>query len=565
MSDTVNFDRLASSLTLDERKSLLDKLKSQSKISQEPLYAVEKEQGTILDIDELFFRLPWYSRLMYKFLSFLKSKAPGKLYEERHVVKLGRRILKKYPGLYDYQRGNLLPEFYNQLQNLKTASRFFYTALDASFNKEKGAFYAFLGSLEMPDIHVRLQSAASPEILEATGSDADIRSVTLRAMDEALKGISDEQRRAMYNNARSLFCLKELSSYLFDRLIVNFKYDTSFSGYICNAFSVRDMLTSLNNMLFSLKYIPPMPLMESLFIFILQEKAEESDFNINKEAQGLLARTEEALTVIRKFNAQVPLSMILFCTGRNSRPQEISGGEDWFLLYREYWKRQIDDNLAQYAQDRRRRGLEESFRDFIKTPNLERLTYTSSDPDSEGFDLKGSFGLSFLLAFYNNVFIPDINAYLRLIIMDGEFARKESRIEYTEIYNGIFQAEERIRKLENDISPIGTYGQRIAQAKQDMTSLQVKRRKTQLISDEASKEALTILEETRRGCRNMIDVLNSIANKETKGTNYSLANLPELLEKDGNLVDNLKAGIKKFKKAIEILDDIEALEAGRPI
>ena len=429
-------------MSLEERKDLLEKLKAKSKISQAPLYSDDNDTGAYLDFEEQYFYMPWYYRLWYSILGFFKNKAPLKLYEDRQAILLGKKIEKQFPGIYDYQKGMLLPLFYAHLQNLKTASRFFFKALDAGFSKDNGAFFAFLSSLEMPDTHTQLLAAANPALMDEkkTGApEAEIRSMAFRAMDDALKVITDEQKEAMYYNARSLFCLKELSSYLFDRLLVSFNYDPALGGYTCNIRSISDMLTSLNNVLFSLKTIPPMPLLESLFIFLLQEKTEDKDFEINNEIQILLIRAEESLTVIRDFNTNVPLMRLLKCVGRSSRPREIPGGEDWFLIYREYWKRQIEDNFIKYAKDRRTQDLLESSRNLLKGLDLKALDNVASDINPDGFPLNGALGLSFLKGFYSTVYIPNINKNLKAILDNGDSNRKENRVEFIDTYNALIE------------------------------------------------------------------------------------------------------------------------------
>ena len=568
MADNENFDRLASSLSLEERNILLEKLKAQSKISQEPLYYVDDEQDVPMGIEDQFHSLPWYNRFWYFFLGLIKSRAPVRLYEDRLGIILGKKVEELSPGFYDYHLGVLLPALYMQLTNLKNASRFFYTALDAGFNKDKGAFYAFLGSLEMPDIHTQLQAAANPALLEQKNPEVpevELRSIAQRYMDDALKGITDEHRGVMYYDTRSLLCLKELSSFLFDRLLVSFVYNAALKGYTCTAIAIKEMLLSLNNILFSLRIIPPMPLLESLFVFLLSQREGEPGFDINKEIHTLLVRAEEALSVIREFNKRVPLTRIIRCLERHGswQPKEIPGGEDWFLIYREYWKRQIDDRYAYYIQDRHKRSLLDSFHYFLKGTNLKLLDSAVSNSNPDGFPLKRAFSLSFLLTFYTAVFIPDINKTLKSIMIDGDFVSRENRIEFNESYNGLISMEDMIHKLDKDISPVGDYGKRYLQAKQDMSSLQVKRRKIQIITDEASAEALSLLEEVRRSCRSMINILVGVLNNDTMGKYHPLSNFIELAEKDRNLTNNINDVILKFQKTLEILFEIDEQEMGR--
>ena len=135
-----SFDKLVSELTLNERQNLLEKMKSQSTLSKGPLYFEDDKLTPAYDINDEFSNLPWYYRLWYYILSFFKSKSPVKIFEENRVSILGNMVDKRNQGLYDYQKAMLLPGFHRQVQRLKEAAQFFYSALDSSVNRDKGAF-----------------------------------------------------------------------------------------------------------------------------------------------------------------------------------------------------------------------------------------------------------------------------------------------------------------------------------------------------------------------------------------------------------------------------------------
>jgi len=146
MAGERNFDKLVSELTLNERQGLLEKMKSQSTLPRGPLYFEDDKLVPAYDLEDEYSSLPWYYRLWYFILSFFKSKAPVKLFEEKSVSVLGIMVDQRSPGLYDYQKVMLLPGFYRQVLRLKEAAQFFYSALDSSVNRDKGGFFAFLGS-----------------------------------------------------------------------------------------------------------------------------------------------------------------------------------------------------------------------------------------------------------------------------------------------------------------------------------------------------------------------------------------------------------------------------------
>jgi hypothetical protein len=567
MGGSDNLYRVVSGLSLDERHNLLEKLKAQSRLVDEQLYFENKDAHTT-DIATVYTKLPWYSRFWYYILSFFKSKSPIKIFEDNQVAVLGAKIEENSPGLYDYQNGTLLPVFYRQMTRLKDAAKFFYSALDASVNRDRGAFFSFLGSLEMANVHKRLHEETDPNnIMEKNPkiSESELRQIAAKAMDDAMAVINEEQRNKMYFDARSLFCLKQLSSFLYDRVLLAFSHNAAIDGETCSAGVVRELLVSLNNILLSLKFVPPMALLESLFIFILHEKTGEPGFDIDREIQGLLTKAEISMAVIRDFNRQVPLILILRCYTRDMTltPTEISGGEDWFVVYRDYWKKRVDSLFGDYVKGHRQMELLESSRAFLKGRSLEFLENSQTISEPDGLPIKGAFALSFLYTFYSALFISDINLILRPIMVDGEFKNVENRLEFDEGYNNLIKLEDEIKKFEFDISEAGEYGKRYTQAQQEMSAIPVKRRKVQNILDEAEEDAATIINGAKQASLIMINILSGIIGKETRGKYETLTNLAKVAGKDKTFVEGIGEAIQQFQTVSKFLNDMEAMENAR--
>ena len=567
MVENANFNKMASNLSLDERQNLLKKLKVQSTMSSEPLYFDEDTVIPVSDIETQFAKLPWYYRVWYLILSIIKSKPPVKIFEDYLVSTLGMKAEEKAPGMYDYHRGLLLSGFLRYLEQLREASRFFYNALDISVNRDKGAFFAFLGSLEMPDIHKKLHIDTDPlKIIEENKDlqEAELRPIALARMENALKGITDEHRQAMYFNARSLYCLKELSFFLFDRITMAFSNKAGSGGEACSANLVRELLISLNNILLSLKVVPPMPLLESLFVFTMMEKSGDDNFDIDRETRHLLARAENSLGVIRDFNKRVPLTWIIRCCTRDMAyaPRVITGGEEWFVVYRDHWKNQIDSIFKNFVKDLRHKELINTFGQFLKGAALKTLGNTQTTDNSDGMPVREAFALSFLATFYSAVFIPDTNRYLRPILINGNFNDNEAKAEFAESYNNLIKLDDDIKALEYEISVEGDFGKRYSQAQQEMSSLPVKRRKIQIIMEDVSKDAGGILERATESARRMIKIVNGIMGNDTRGKDYSLANLNKIAGKDSQFTEGLEEVISQFDKMLKILGDIDTIEYG---
>jgi hypothetical protein len=125
------------------------------------------------------------------------------------------------------------------------------------------------------------------------------------------------------------------------------------------------------------------------------------------------------------------------------------------------------------------------------------LENMSSDQNPSGMSIKGNYCLSFLQTFYSVVFMGEINKQLRPILIDGEFLSKENKTEFTESYNNLIKLEHLIKRYDRNISEEGDYGKRYSQAKNEMLALPVKRRKIQIVLEEASHEAERIIEQTK--------------------------------------------------------------------
>ena len=560
-TEDTTLSRLVSELSLDERNSFLEKLQVHSTLSGDPLYEEGEAAGQEEAAVTRYARLPWYLRLCFFILSYLKSKSPVKIFEDRQLQKLGREIETRAPGLYNYQQNLLLLEFLDMLTDLRDGARFFFTALDLSVNRDKGGFYAFLGSLEMGEMHHRLITETVPELFtdKPDVSERELRQAALRVMETICSSITETQRSVMYYNARSLYCLKELASFPFDRVITIF--DSSAGGQTCPVNAARDLLISLNNILYSLKDPPALPLLESLFIYRLQERSGEPGFDMNGEMQTLLGRAEEAIAAIRNFNKRVPLTKILRCSCRDTglAPQQISGGEDWFVIYREYWKKQVETKVIDYIRQCKHNDLLNTFRYFLKGTNLKVLENVVSDANPSGIPVPEAFALSFLLTFHAAIFVNEVNLFLRPILIDGEFFKKENRSEFTGAYNDIMKAGEDIKMFDAKLSPAGEYGTHYNQAKEDISALALKQRKMQQALDTISHDASGIIIRSRDAMTALINILNGILKKDACGKYDTLANFEKL---SGNppdvFINGIAESIKQFQQALQILSDINA-------
>jgi hypothetical protein len=314
-----------------------------------------------------------------------------------------------------------------------------------------------------------------------------------------------------------------------------------------------------------MKETPPMTLLESLFIFILQDQAEAPEFNMEDEMKVLLSRAQKALEAIRSFNKTAPLNRILRCAEKDMGivPKMISGGEDWFSLYKEYWRHTVEEQFNDYVRNHYRRELTAEFADFFEGAKALPIAGAESEDNPSGIPFKGAFCLAFLRTFHAALFLPRLNLVLRPILIDGDFFKKENFAEFSESYDTLFKADAVIRRFEGDISNAGNLGKQYAAAKLDMSSLSVKRHKIQLVENEAADEAKQIIDKIRDALMLMIKVLGGILTKSPDGKYDTLANLADMSGKTDTFAVGVNTAIKTLTKTRELIDKINLMEGGR--
>ncbi len=559
------FDRLVSELSLGERRELFKKLESQAIVSAAPLFRLEELPESVI-LEHRFRESSFLLRLYLRILSVFKQKSPLRLFEDRLISRLGAAVEARAPGIFSHRQNLLSHKMYRELLSLKESARFFYEALDGSVVRDKGAFFAFLASLEMDTLHRRLLTETDPYVYASTNSqaaEADIRQAIHKSLESILESIDEEQRAVMYRNVRSLLCLKELAAFLFDRML------SAFSGpddeKSCPAYLLLDQLMVLSDILFSLDSPPSLSLLESLFVFDLHDQLGGERFDLDDELRKLVSRAEGALSKIRDFNRNVPLTSILRCGARNLSylPSAVTGGEDWFATYREFWKKRIEDRFTAFVKDRRREQLEQSLGSFFGGRQLPRLDSYAS-VSAEGLNARGMFTLSYLFGFYRHVFLTDVNRPLKLLLLEGEFYKKDNRIEYTDAYNELLKLGDNIQALDAKAAPDGDFGKRLELAKKEMIALPLKRRKLSSLQQELDSEALAIIERAVRALRSLSSVLGGVLHGEVGGRYDTLSNMGTLSGRGGStFISSLRNALQKIEKTIQMLGEIDSVESGR--
>ncbi|HSV56791.1 MAG TPA: DUF5312 family protein [Magnetospirillaceae bacterium] len=566
MSET--FDRLVRGLSVQERTDLLDRIQASAGISEEPLFRQEAVREPPVDYSTRYNELNSLTRILILFRRIFTGKSRDVLVKEVALRSLARRIEAGYPGLVSYARRVFLGQMLEEMRGLRDAARFFYDLLDRTIEREKGAFYAFLGSLELADQHKRLLTETDPYQLasaDAVPEDPEIRIAILATFEDILLSIPEEGRRRMYADVRSLTFLRRVAGFLYDRLFSCFEETPA--GLQESSFAVsRELMAELADCLYSMSSPPSLRLLESLFVFRLRDEMENPDFDAENALKTRLIKAEESLSRIRLFNARVPLHGILrlVLEDPNYRPRELAGGEDWFANYKGFWKDRIERLLAQYSVDRRLKDLYAGIAAFLGPAEPARFRRISEGGGEGVPPVRLERALVFLAAFHSRHFIPEMNRHLKVLLIEGEFYRKDNRVEFTDAYNTLLRVPETLAALDGKLDPEGSLSAAYVQAREEIVSISVKRRKVQTALQAANEEAEGILNRSRDAMKKMQAILKGILLAEAGGRYDSLANLHQI---DGKANRDFLRGLdsvrNRLEQAVYFLDKLDILGAAR--
>jgi hypothetical protein len=566
MSDNSAFERLSSGLSQYERLKLLEKIVPFNDAAEGALINPEKESETSARAEDTYARLPWYRRLWFFILGFFAGKAPLEMFVNSKVAEIGRGIDVLFPGMFDWQKMQLRRNFHDELKKLKEAARFFYTILDSGVTRNRGAFFVLWGSIEMRELHARLSEKTDPSNFAVDNpdtSDIKLRQMAIDYIENEMNNIDEESRRIMYEGAHAIVCLKQLSSFLFDRFIMSFTQSASDTDPVCPAALVKTQLVSLANILSSIKKTPSVTLLSSMFIFLMPEQSDKNDYNAESELQKFTSRAEKAVDTIRTFNSRVPLIRILRCVMRDTsyRPSELSGGEDWFVLFRKCWVENVTAQFNEFIKDRYRSRIQqfysELFEDFVADP-FGNIALNSGD---EGIPVNMIQSLSYLLTFHKLIFMPIINVFIRPILIDGDFVRKENRTEFTEAYNVLIKLDDTIKSYTKRLEKSGDLGKRWEQIWADVNSITVRHRKTSVILEDVNEAVDAIVADARKAIKSMERILDGILYPAPGKSYDTLTNLAKISGKGAAFTDGMKEGLEKLR-SISLLLEAAAELAG---
>jgi hypothetical protein len=324
-------------------------------------------------------------------------------------------------------------------------------------------------------------------------------------------------------------------------------------------YAALEQLSSLCSILLTMERPPSARLMEAIFAFSLNDEMQKPDFDLETAVKKEMASAERALDVIRDFNANVPMQQIvkLAYEDPNLQTDQLPPGDDWFPIFKSYWRERMDRNFQRFSVERRINQLENDIVALVGTGDESDLHSVLEQGTDSIPPVRQARVLRFIEAFFHKTFLQDINRYLKMILLEGEFYKRDNRLEFTDAYNTILQTGDSLRALDYRLSSEGELGANYVQAKKELVAIQIRKRKVDSAVHAAENEAEALITRTTEAMSRMQMILKGILAGEARSRYDSLSNLSRLEGKaNKEFQRSLEACKDKLEKAVFLTGEL---------
>lgn len=559
MNDTISsFERLTLTISPDERRSLLSRLKEQSKDIE--ILAFDRGSESLpFDAGEAFKGLSPFMKILYTVIAFFSGVKSEEAFKEDARKKLALKIQTQNPLMFDAKRSVVRLQFKNEMKSLQNASEFFGKIFEHSIDIDRAGFFAFLITFELEALGTKIASDTDPDRHAARfpgKSESDIRINILDTLEDIVSLISPEERKLMYEHSRKLACLKKLSVFPFAKIIEAFNIDAD-NDECASLSSITKDLSELANILFSLKSPPSITLLEALFIYALHlEDVSESEI-IESDVASKLALAHEALNILKSFMNKVPLIDLIRYGISNLIyvPDELSGGEDWLALCKQYWKSNIEKSFLNRNKEIARKRYRAQVPVLLKTKDIPIFLNIHAEEKEDSPGVAFDYLFSYLSGFYSGVFTQEYIRPLKILLLDGEFYKKDNRSEYTEAFTTIQKIDETLKAFDQRLGPNGDLTMHFRNAKAEKV-LSIRKTKVHAARSRVEGDAKAVIMLILNALYTITLVANGVLKGDSSGKYDSIANIGYIDGKNNAYFKkSLIEAIEGIDKALVFLRD----------
>jgi len=531
MKKTV-FEEIVQTMSPEERQNLLNRIAGEVAISETPLNE-EEELGGPVDLEKKYKSLNIFHRIFIYLKSLFTGKGILDLMEEFLISQQVEKIEKVNPGIADFRNGNFEPLFYKYISRLQENLVLLQDPLKFALVNNKADFYAFMGNHFLPDVSKRLLEETDPWKIQQGASDKspkEVKALCESNLEGGLSAISSKDKTDLYYGARTLQILYRITSFPWETLTAPFLLGHEDFVSPCPLADLRSGLEELNDLLYSFTMPPSLDLIEALFLFQGKENLSTGEDRLAEYLRLKISGTEKALETLREFNRKVPVTLLLrYILGNvNYLPQEIPGGEDWFQTYRKFWEGRTKKLTSFFMKEQARAMAIKDAQDFLGLVSLTGIAPYEVNFADTGIRGRYTMSMAFLKHWYSEMMIKELNPLFKKILVDGDFYKKDNRVDFTDSYNNLLQLGTMINDFAALLEPEKDFSTKLQGLVNQELLPQTLKKEVAAIVAPLDLTAETIIKKAIQSQSVMINVLKGIVFGEFGGKYDTLSNISHI-------------------------------------
>ena len=559
MKSQSSFDSLVISLDNEERRSLLERIRSAESSADDPMDlrpALQNEEPAV-DLTAKFNNESIFLRIWLYLKSLFTGTPKQNLYNDLLISRKARYIGRNYPELYDFTHNVLMNSFYESIRNLRLAADFFKQPISA-YEDDPGASFVTIGSFLIPDIYETIDAEASPYSVPYTREVTnELRLSLIRKLDDCLQSMPQEKRNRLYFAVRNLEWLRQFINLPFEKLLAHFNSFAQ-SGYSCPVDTVSSELAQFSKVFGSIAPVSP-EVIGSLYLLA----KDNSDNNSSQEltVDAFREKCGVQLGLIKSFTQSIPL-LSLTAISFNSASwtaEKPAGVENWFVKFKNEWHRIFDKQWESWLLDRKKELLKQKFITYFDVSDIPLFPVRPWTAVWTGIPCGKEYTLGFMYLFFGTLY-PQMVSVFRTIVIDGDFVLKENSIAFTDVCNEFTTEEIALSAVKTKLSPNGEWA---------VAFVNIAAGGIQTIQSQTRMDALMLSIETEVGvisskfgqnCRLLLKLLDGILrlNPQNKDMFDTLTNLSRIKGKENS---QFQKELMKSRDVIEYtLDALRGVE-----
>jgi hypothetical protein len=570
MSSSSVFDSLVATLSSDERRNMLERIRASVAFDEEPVERPLEPHES--DAEQAYLTMGLAQKLLVLLRMVFGGLSREEAVERTLFGRLERRLRTEAGHLVDVTGGVFLPEFKEELARLKEAAEFFAAPLGRIRRVGTDAFYSFVLGLETPDTQDDLLSDTDPFVLSRRKEDADeyeLRREAEGRLADLLANLPPWVRSRMAANARFFESLSGLSGFGFAELLGSFE-ELPGEGERCDTELLRQPLQQLGRLLEGLSVAPSPAFIEGLVLFNAHVKGEPEDLEsyVNERVDVIHSRLE----VIRGFGRRVGFFDILrYVAGDLSfhLPKPPSG-EHWKGQVERFWSRRVEELFQLYSFERKKEHL---LSDAQELTDDEAVAPIEGYPAHEGRRTgTHATSLGVLGALLRRAADAKATRTLKTLFVQGSFYKDENRAEFNEYYNELGDLRNAVQGFEDRLAPGGDLHASLQQARRFAAGAE------DAVTTDGTPDVVSVIERidedadrlVRRGVETfhgLSEIIHGVLYSEVSGRYDTLSNLDEVGGRDNKAFKEDLDEVLQFAKAaasvLSSMYDVERTSARR--